>query len=172
MYLLLGWMPSLFVAMGFSQAQAQYTQMAYNFGGSAGAAAGGYLLDRKLLYQTPATAYIALALLLAILGLCALDFQKAMIVAFGIGAMVIVAQATLYAFAPLCYSASIRNTGVGAAVAAGRLGTIAGPLLAGSLLGAGRTAADVLIVLIPIALVSGTMTLLVVKMFSKQKKLI
>jgi MFS transporter, AAHS family, 3-hydroxyphenylpropionic acid transporter len=172
MYLLLGWMPSLFVAMGFSQAQAQYTQMAYNFGGSAGAAAGGYLLDRKLLYQTPATAYIALALLLTILGFCALDFQKAMIVAFGIGAMVIVAQATLYAFAPLCYSASIRNTGVGAAVAAGRLGTIAGPLLAGSLLGAGKTAADVLIVLIPITLVSGTMTLLVVKMFSKQKKLI
>jgi MFS transporter, AAHS family, 3-hydroxyphenylpropionic acid transporter len=66
--------------------------------------------------------------------------------------------------------ASIRNRGVGAAVAAGRLGTIAGPLLAGSLLRAGRTAADVLIVLIPITLVSGTMTLLVVKMFSKQKK--
>jgi MFS transporter, AAHS family, 3-hydroxyphenylpropionic acid transporter len=172
MYLLLGWMPSLFVAMGFSQAQAQYTQMAYNVGGSAGAAAGGYLLDRKLLYQTPATAYIALALLLSILGFYALDFQKAMIVAFGIGAMVIIAQTTLYAFAPLCYSASIRNTGVGAAVAAGRLGTIAGPLLAGSLLGAGKTAADVLIVLIPVTLVSGTMTLLVVKMFSKRKKLI
>jgi MFS transporter, AAHS family, 3-hydroxyphenylpropionic acid transporter len=113
---------------------------------------------------------LALALFLAILGFLALDFPKAMIVAFGIGAMVTVAQATLYAFAPLCYSASIRNTGVGAAVAAGRLGTIAGPLLAGSLLRAGRTAADVLIVLIPITLVSGTMTLLVVKMFSKQKK--
>jgi MFS transporter, AAHS family, 3-hydroxyphenylpropionic acid transporter len=172
MYLLLGWMPSLLVAMGFSQAQAQYAQMAYNFGGSAGAAAGGYLLDRKLLYQTPATAYIVLALLLAILGFCALDFQNAIIVAFGIGAMVILAQATLYAFAPLCYSASIRNTGVGAAVAAGRLGTIAGPLLAGSLLGAGKTAADVLMVLIPIALASGTLTLFVVKMFSRQKKLI
>jgi MFS transporter, AAHS family, 3-hydroxyphenylpropionic acid transporter len=82
--------------------------------------------------------------------------------------MVTVAQATLYAFAPLRYSESIRNTGAGAAVAAGR----AGPLLAGSLLRAGRTAADVLIVLIPITLVSGTMTLFVVKLFSKQKKLI
>jgi MFS transporter, AAHS family, 3-hydroxyphenylpropionic acid transporter len=170
MYLLLGWMPSLLVAMGFSQAQAQYAQMAFNFGGFAGAAAGGYLLDRKLLYQTPGTAYVALALFLAILGFWVLDLQTAMIVAFGIGVMVTVAQATLYALAPLCYSASVRNTGVGAAVAAGRLGTIAGPLLAGSLLGAGRTAADVLIVLIPITLVSGTMTLLVVKMFSKQKK--
>ena len=83
--------------------------------------------------------------------------------------MVMVAQATLYAFSPLCYSPSIRNTGVGAAIAAGRLGTIAGPLLAGSLLGAGKTAADVLIVLIPITLVSGTMALFLIRMSSRQK---
>jgi MFS transporter, AAHS family, 3-hydroxyphenylpropionic acid transporter len=172
MYLLLGWMPSLLGAMGFSQAQAQYAQMAYNFGGFAGAVVGGYLLDRKLLYQTPGTAYIALALFLAFFGFWTLDLKTALIVAFGIGAMVTVAQATLYAFAPLCYPSSVRNTGVGAAVAAGRLGTIAGPLLAGSLLGVGRTAAEVLIVLIPITLASGILTLLVVKMFSKQKKLV
>ena len=48
MYLLLGWMPSLLVAMGLSQPQSQYVQMLYNVGMSIGAAAGGYLLDRKL----------------------------------------------------------------------------------------------------------------------------
>ena len=84
------------------------------------------------------------------------------------GAMIAVAQATLYAFAPLCYPEHIRNTGVGAAVAAGRLGTIAGPLLAGSLLGTGKTAPEVLIVLIPITLMSGLMTLFVIKMFSNK----
>ena len=172
MYLLLGWMPSLLVAMGLSQPQAQYVQMVYNIGASIGAATGGYLLDRKLLYSTPGTAYVALAAFLAIFGFFALDFNTALMVAFGVGAMVTVAQATLYAFAPLCYQPSIRNTGVGAAVAAGRLGTIAGPLLAGSLLGAGKTAPDVLIVLIPITLVSGIMALLVVKMFTKQKEVI
>jgi AAHS family 3-hydroxyphenylpropionic acid transporter len=170
MYLLLGWMPSLLVAMGLTQPEAQYVQMLYNFGASIGAAAGGYLLDRKLLYSTPGTAYVALAVLLAIFGFFALNFHAALIVAFGVGAMVTVAQATLYAFAPLCYPQSIRNTGVGAAVAAGRLGTIAGPILAGSLLGAGKSAADVLIVLIPITLAAGIMALLVVKMFSKQKE--
>lgn len=170
MYLLLGWMPSLLVAMGLSQPQAQYVQMLYNIGSSAGAAAGGYLLDRKLLYSTPGTAYIALAAFLAIFGFMALDFSTALLVAFGVGAMVTVSQATLYAFAPLCYPPAVRNTGVGAAVAAGRLGTIAGPLLAGSLLGAGKTAANVLIVLIPITLVSGAMALLVVKMFTGNKK--
>lgn len=169
MYLLLGWMPSLLVAMGLSQPQAQYVQMFYNVGSSIGAAAGGYLLDRKLLYSTPGTAYVALAAFLAIFGFFTLDFNTALVVAFGVGAMVTISQATLYAFAPLCYEPSIRNTGVGAAVAAGRLGTIAGPLLAGSLLGAGQTAADVLIVLIPITLVSGIMALSVVKMFTKPK---
>jgi AAHS family 3-hydroxyphenylpropionic acid transporter len=164
MYLLLGWMPSLLVAMGLSQPQSQYVQMLYNLGMSAGAAAGGYLLDRKFLYSTPGTAFVALAAFLAVFGFLVLEFHTALIAAFGMGAMVAVAQATLYAFAPLCYSPDIRNTGVGAAVAAGRLGTIAGPLLAGSLLGAGQTAADVLIVLIPVTLVSGAMTLLMVKM--------
>ena len=168
MYLLLGWMPSLLVAMGLSQSQSQYIQMLFNLGMTAGAALGGYLLDRKFLYSTPGTAFVALAVFLSVFGFLSLDFQIALIVAFGLGAMVAIAQATLYAFAPLCYPESIRNTGVGAAFATGRLGTIAGPLLAGSLLGTGKTAPDVLVVLVPITLVSGLMTLLVVKMFSKK----
>ena len=96
MYLLLGWMPSLLVAMGLSQSQAQYVQMLYNIGSSIGAAAGGYLLDRKLLYSTPGTAYVGLAAFLAVFGFLALDFGTALMVAFGVGAMVTVAQATLY----------------------------------------------------------------------------
>ena len=169
MYLLLGWMPSLLVAMGLSKPEAQYVQMLYNVGAAIGAATGGYLLDRKFLYSTPGTAYVALAVFLTIFGFATLNFNAALLLAFGVGAMVTVAQATLYAFAPLCYQASVRNTGVGATIAAGRLGTIAGPLLAGSLLGAGKTASDVLIVLIPITLVSGFMALMVVRLFTRPK---
>lgn len=165
MYLLLGWTPSLLMAMGLSQAQAQYAQMIYNVGSSVGAASGGYLLDRGFLYATGGVAYVGLAMLFAVLGFVVLDFRTALIVEFGVGATVTVAQATLYAFAPLCYPADVRNTGVGAAVAAGRLGTVAGPLLAGSLLGAGNSAAEVLAVLIPITLVSGAMALAVARTF-------
>ena len=167
MYLLLGWMPSLLGAMGFSKQQAQYAQMLFNLGGSLGTAAGGYLLDRKFLYSTPAAAYVALAIFLALLGFGSLHVGSALVVAFGVGAAVVVGQGVLYAFAPLCYDASIRNTGVGATVAAGRLGTIAGPLLAGSLLGVGRSAAQVLIVLVPITLVAGLMSLFVVREISR-----
>jgi len=62
----------LLVAMGLSQPQSQYVQMLYNIGMSIGAAAGGYLLDRKLLYSTPGTAFVALAAILAVFGFLAL----------------------------------------------------------------------------------------------------
>jgi AAHS family 3-hydroxyphenylpropionic acid transporter len=169
MYLLLGWMPSLLGAMGFSKQQAQYAQMLFNLGGSLGTAMGGYLLDRKFLYSTPAAAYVGLAIFLALLGFGSLTVNSALVVAFGVGAAVLIGQGVLYAFAPLCYPASIRNTGVGATVAAGRLGTIAGPLLAGALLGAGRSAAQVLIVLVPITLFAGLMSLLVVREIKRKE---
>jgi AAHS family 3-hydroxyphenylpropionic acid transporter len=168
MYLLLGWMPSLLGAMGLSKQDAQYVQMIYNLGSSIGAAMAGYLLDKKLLYSTPTTAYLLLAILLGVFGLAAFDFRAALALGFGVGMGVTTAQAILYAFAPLCYDASIRNTGVGATVAAGRLGTIVGPLLAGILLGSGRSAADVLLVLIPITLFAGIMCLLVVRTIKRQ----
>jgi AAHS family 3-hydroxyphenylpropionic acid transporter len=54
--------------------------------------------------------------------------------AFVAGYFVIGGQLALYAIAPGLYPTAIRGTGVGAAVAVGRLGSIAGPLLAGTLL--------------------------------------
>jgi AAHS family 3-hydroxyphenylpropionic acid transporter len=166
-YLLLGWMPTLLGGMGLSKQEALYGQMIWNLGASIGAAAGGYLLDRKLLYSTPAAAYAVLAILLAVYGFASLHLGTALLVAFGVGAAAVLAQGVLYALTPLCYPAEVRNTGVGAAVAAGRLGTIAGPLMAGSLLNGGKTPAEVLVALIPITAGAGIMALLVVRRIAK-----
>lgn len=171
MYLLLGWMPSLLVKMGLTKVDAQYAQMMYNFAAAVGAATCGYLLDKKLLYSTTSLAYIGLAIILSIFGFGHFGFGASALLAAGLGFMVTLAQAIVYAFAPLCYEDSIRNTGVGAAVAAGRLGTIAGPLLAGSILGTGQSAADVLKILVPIVLFSGFMTFLVVRSFKTKESL-
>ncbi|PLN58129.1 3-(3-hydroxy-phenyl)propionate transporter MhpT, partial [Klebsiella pneumoniae] len=46
-------------------------------------------------------------------------------------------QRVLYALAPLFYPAASRATGVGTAVAVGRLGAMSGPLLAGKMLALG-----------------------------------
>jgi MFS transporter, AAHS family, 3-hydroxyphenylpropionic acid transporter len=169
MYLLLGWMPSLLGGMGFTKQQAQYAQMLFNIGGSLGTALAGYLLDRKFLYSTPAAAFVGLAVFLALLGFGSLSVGHALVVAFGVGAAVLIGQGVLLAFAPLCYPASVRNTGVGATVAAGRLGTIAGPMLAASLLGVGRSPAQVLSFLVPITLVAGLMSLLVVRQIKRKE---
>ena len=154
-YLLLGWMPSLLIALGLPRAQVQSVQMAFNLGASLGAAASGILLDRNFLVGTPVVNYLGLAACLALLGFLPVGFHGALLLAAGVGAFATCGQAAIFALAPLCYSPEVRTTGVGATVSAGRFGTIAGPLMAGSLLGGGHSAAEVLIVLIPITLVSG-----------------
>ena len=163
-YLLLGWMPSLLVGLGLPRGQVQFVQMAFNLGASLGAAASGLLLDRRFTRSTPVVSYLASALCLALFGSLPLGFRSAQALAFIVGGTVTCAQATIFALAPLCYSREVRTTGVGATVSAGRFGTIAGPLLAGSLLGVGRSAAEVLIVLIPITLVSGLAVLQVARL--------
>ena len=154
-YLLLGWMPSLLIGLGLGRAQVQSVQMTFNLGASLGAAASGILLDRKFLVATPVVNYLGLAACLAVLGFVPVGFHGALALAAVVGATATCGQAAIFALAPLCYGPEVRTTGVGATVSAGRFGTIAGPLMAGSLLGVGHSAAEVLIVLIPITLVAG-----------------
>lgn len=162
-YLLLGWMPTLLVGLGLQRGQVQFVQMAFNLGSSLGAAVSGLLLDRQFTSSTPVVAYLASALCLALFGFMPLGIRSAQALAFVVGGTVTCAQAAIFALAPLCYGREVRTTGVGATVSAGRFGTIAGPLLAGGLLGVGRSAAQVLIVLIPITLLSGLAVLRVAR---------
>jgi AAHS family 3-hydroxyphenylpropionic acid transporter len=60
----------------------------------------------------------------------------------------------LYALAPTYYPPQVRAAGAGAAIAVGRLGSIAGPLIAGDLRAAGFSAGQVLETLIPAVLVA------------------
>ncbi len=54
------------------------------------------------------------------------------------------AQFSLYAVAHALYPPALRGAGAGAAVGVGRLGSIAGPLVAGELRAAGATRAKCL----------------------------
>src|SRR5450830_679683 len=71
------------------------------------------------------------------------------IAGFAAGLSVMAAQLVLYASAPPSYPTAVRATGVGAAVAIGRLGSVAGPLAAGQLLAAGAGTAGVLLATSP-----------------------
>jgi AAHS family 3-hydroxyphenylpropionic acid transporter len=164
MYLLLGWLPSLMRGRGLTPPQASIVQMAFNGFGALGSIVTGLLLDRGRRAISTAVVFAATAAALAYLAGAPNAFVFAVLAGGLAGATVSGVQATLYALAPSCYPARIRGTGVGFAVAVGRLGSAAGPFLGGMLIGAGHSAEQVLMTLVPIIAVSAVGAILVAVM--------
>jgi MFS transporter, AAHS family, 3-hydroxyphenylpropionic acid transporter len=164
MYLCVLWMPTLLQARGFSPTEALIIQTMYNLGSTVAAVIVGYLLDKRMAYGVATAGYVLLALGLYFLGVAALSLAFGMTTGFVVGVGVATGQTLLYAFAPLCYPAAVRNRGVGCAVAAGRLGTIVGPMFAGVLQAAGLSAGMVLVWLIPAVAVALAACLAVARM--------
>lgn len=168
MYLLLNWLPTLLIERGLSRPQASLVQVSFNVFGGIASMATGALLDR-----TP-RAYMALltfglaAISLLVLAGAPADFALSLMVGGFTGFAVSATQAFLYATAPLNYPTRARGTGVGAAVSMGRLGSAVGPLLAASLLGAGRGAQEVLSVLIPAMLLAGAAALVLAVIMKRE----
>ena len=158
LYLLVNWLPLLFVNAGYSRPDAAVATIVFNIGGGLGAISLGALMDRGRKHVVMLASFVGMAgSLLALL----LTFRTqgvaltiAAAAAFAVGVFVIGTQLALYGTAPNYYATAVRGTGVGAAVAAGRIGSIVGPLVAGSLLGAGGNAASVLTALLPVVAVA------------------
>ena len=155
LYLLLNWLPTLLVAGGIPRASAAVIQVVFNLAGAAASFAIGAIVDRA----GPRMPLVAMfTLLLAALGLLATGPVSLILIGMAsaiAGAALMAVQAILYGLAPAFYVAEIRGTGVGAAVAVGRLGSIAGPLVAGGMVVAGSTPALLFAAIIPIALAGG-----------------
>lgn len=154
LYLLLNWLPVLLVSKGFSRSDASTVQVAFNVGGALGALALGWAIDRIGRRVVLAGAFAAAAA--AIAGLAALEDSYPAVLGAGFVAGVFVNGSTflIYGLAPAYYGTTIRGTGVGWAVAVGRIGSILGPLLAGILLGTGRSSDQVLLSILPIVLIT------------------
>ena len=148
MYMLLNWLPSLLLDQGFSKPQAGMVQMLFNIGGTLGSLLGGLLLDRCNPFKVVLFVYAGLLASLAGVGFSA-GIVSMTTAGFAVGLFVMAAQLVLYALAPPLYPTSVRATGVGAAVAIGRLGSVAGPLAAGQILAAGAGTVGVLLATSP-----------------------
>lgn len=150
LYLLLNWLPTLLVSRGLSKAVASEVQIAFNLGGVVGSILIGWLVDsRHRRLVTLASFATTIAFLFA---LAAMPATVNMAIAVGalVGIGIMSNQAVLYAIAPLCYPMSVRGTGVGAAVAVGRFGSLLGPIFAGQWVSGGHSPADVLFKMVPI----------------------
>ena len=169
MYLLLNWLPTLLVGRGLSRPDASLVQLTFNVFGAVASLCTGLAMDRLSLRWVTIVSFASAAVALALLSAA----PPQLVIAATIGGLVGVAmsatQALLYAIAPANYPTKVRGTGVGTAVTIGRLGSAAGPLLAAALLGSGRSPTEVLSVLIPIILVSGAATFVLVLLMARQR---
>src|SRR5580658_2339618 len=147
--LMLNWLPSLMVGLGFTGAQASFASMGFNLGGAIGSLVLGRLhagRHRRLWMVLTYTAVVAALVMLPAAGRV---FWLAAAMGTIAGIFIVGAQLILFALAPLYYGRANRGTGVGAAVAVGRLGSIVGPLYAGALLSGGGGSARVLTGIVP-----------------------
>ena len=162
LFLMLNWLPSWINGQGFSRAEASLASIGFNLAGCLGAASLGRLHagPRRRLWVVLTYGGIAVALL----GLVAMSasgkvFSVAIIASSLAGIFIVGAQLILFALAPLYYSAVNRGTGVGAAVAVGRLGSVAGPLVASAVLTTGSGSATVLAAILPFVILAGAAAL-------------
>lgn len=159
-YLLLNWMPQLLVSRGLARNDASLVQILFNLGGVADSLIGGRMLDGKNPLVPVALGFAAAAAALFMLGMLPANLGLTLLVGALVGGAILCVQAILYGVAPQCYPFEIRGTGVGVAVAVGRLGSIAGPLFAGFLVAGGSTPSGVMFALVPIILLAGFATIL------------
>jgi AAHS family 4-hydroxybenzoate transporter-like MFS transporter len=126
-YLGIIWIVSMLTGAGFSQVDASNALAAFNFGGVAGAIGGALLIQR-------------LGSRITMLGMSAIAVGSSLLLAasplsppatFGFvamfaltGGLLNAVQTTMYALAAHVYPTRIRGTGVGTAVAVGRIGNV------------------------------------------------
>ncbi|EFA4827316.1 MFS transporter [Escherichia coli] len=153
-YMLINWLPMLLVEQGFRPSQAAGVMFALQIGAASGTLILGALMDKLrpvvmslLIYTGMLASLLALGTVSSLSGMLMAGFVAGMFATGG--------QSVLYALAPLFYSTQIRATGVGTAVAVGRLGAMSGPLLAGKMLALGTGTVGVMAASAPGILLAG-----------------
>lgn len=162
LYFLMNWLPSLIVSRGLSRSQAGVTQIFFNIGSVIGVLGIGMLMDRFRPSIVVTGIYAGIVASLVALSGAGGMTSLSISVLFA-GMCVVGAQAMLYALAATCYPMVNRGTGVGAAVAVGRLGSIVGPFAAGQLLAMGKSSAVVIGASVPVTLIAALAALLAVR---------
>ena len=154
LHLLLNWLPTLLVSRGLPPTSAFLVSALFNLGGASGGVAFGLIVDRLGARWPLLAGFTGLAVALVLLA-GASGGAAIAVLAFAAGFLLMGGQFTLYGLGPLYYPAAVRGTGMGAAIAAGRVGSILGPLAAAELIGGGASGAAVVGALVPVVVVAG-----------------
>jgi AAHS family 4-hydroxybenzoate transporter-like MFS transporter len=136
-YCVVSWLPVLMIERGMSLYLATWVFIAFNVGGGIGGIMIGRFIDRFNPLVILPGAYFVGAALFIITGFSDIAWPAILII-MGISGFFIIGggQFGLAAYVTILYPAAIRTTGMGAALAFGRIGGIIGPLLGGVILAA------------------------------------
>jgi MFS transporter, AAHS family, 3-hydroxyphenylpropionic acid transporter len=152
-HLLLNWLPTLMVSRGFDSSHAALIQIAYGVIGAAGCGVVGLMLSRFDARVVAIGVGGWLVVMLVLLATFAQTFAAVIICTGLASAGMMGCLVVNYASAPLVYPTLVRGTGVGMAVAIGRIGSIVGPLLGGLLIGSYGSFGRVLAAIVPLVLI-------------------
>lgn len=130
------WSPTLLGLAGVPVASSAIAMAIFNFGSLFGTAAAGWLLARFGTIAVLPVSIAVSALAYAFVGLSAPSMVAIPVFQGLFGVFAGCASSALIALAAILYPTEVRATGVGWAMAAGRCGSFAGPLVVGGLVGA------------------------------------
>ncbi|MBN3812020.1 3-(3-hydroxy-phenyl)propionate transporter MhpT [Paraburkholderia sp. Ac-20347] len=170
LYFLMNWLPSMVLARGLTRVQSNIVLMMFNIGGGIGAVTIATVMDRFGRRRTVIGMYVGIAVALAALA----SAGGATAMACGgllCGLFLVGGQSVLYALAGHAYPTEVRGTGVGAAVAVGRLGSILGPLVAGQLFAIGQSPSMLVASSIPLVVIAAIAALTVVGGFARRESM-
>ncbi|BDB27525.1 MFS transporter [Cupriavidus sp. TA19] len=131
------WTPALLRGEGVGEHDAALVVALINLGSVAGTAAGGRLVDRFGPYLTLPLLFMLGALSVSGLGYVTDSLAPLAIAATLCGVFMGAGSSGLLGLAVLSYPSGMRATGVGWAMALGRMGQVTGPLIVGALLASG-----------------------------------
>ena len=159
LHLLLNWLPTLLVSNGMPPSSASGVAVLFNIGAAAGGISFGLLVDRMGPRWPLVCGFGGLAVSLFALGMATTGGAIAAL-ACAAGFLLAGGQFTLYGMAPLYYTNAVRGVGVGAAIAASRVGSIFGPVTAAQLISSGASGTTVVVALVPIVITAGAASFL------------
>jgi len=133
-YFVISWFPAVLRQSGMPTAAGVIAITSFSLGGVAGSLLQGIVMARLGARRVIATEFALSVLLIGSLGILPPSFMFIMCVAASLGVFVQGAQAGLNALVAGFYPTAIRSTGVGWALAMGRIGSIVGPVLGGVML--------------------------------------
>jgi AAHS family 4-hydroxybenzoate transporter-like MFS transporter len=144
LYVGFSWIVAMLIGAGFAQLDASNALAAFNFGGVGGAVLGALVIQRlgsRVTLLGMSALAIASALTMAAMPLRP-PMTVGLVAMFALtGGLLNAVQTTMYALAAHVYPTEIRGTGVGTAVAVGRIGNVAASYVGAFALDAGGASA-------------------------------